>query len=73
MDAISFVLGVRSAQLRSSQLKDLIYRAGVKGNVVSDGHGDDMDNDEEAAMARKAWVMAAYTDKKGKQWIYQRR
>ncbi|KAI0274052.1 condensin complex subunit SMC1 [Russula aff. rugulosa BPL654] len=26
MDAISFVLGVRSAQLRSSQLRDLVYR-----------------------------------------------
>ena len=26
MDAISFVLGVKSAQLRSSQLKDLVYR-----------------------------------------------
>ncbi|KAJ9142768.1 Structural maintenance of chromosomes protein [Pleurostoma richardsiae] len=29
MDAISFVLGLRSAQLRSTQLKDLIYRGRV--------------------------------------------
>ncbi|PKI83176.1 Structural maintenance of chromosomes protein 1 [Malassezia vespertilionis] len=27
MDAISFVLGIRSAQLRSTQLRDLVYRA----------------------------------------------
>jgi structural maintenance of chromosome 1 len=26
MDAISFVLGVKSSQLRSNQLKDLIYQ-----------------------------------------------
>ncbi|GAA5824181.1 hypothetical protein JCM11251_001555 [Rhodosporidiobolus azoricus] len=50
MDAISFVLGVRSASLRSTALKDLIYRSGRKrkdrkgkGKAVE---GED-DNDEE--------------------------
>lgn len=35
MDAISFVLGVRSAQLRSTQLKDLIYKGGDLENLSS--------------------------------------
>jgi structural maintenance of chromosome 1 len=34
MDAISFVLGVKSAQLRSSQLKDLIHRQPNGGGRV---------------------------------------
>lgn len=92
MDAISFVLGVRSAQLRSSQLKDLIYRAGsrrdggdnaneVNGATNGDGmhvDGDDDDipqehfEEEEEEQARKAWVMAVYVDKDGKEWRYQR-
>ena len=32
MDAISFVLGVKSSQLRSTQLKDLVYRSGETRN-----------------------------------------
>ena len=36
-DAISFVLGVRSAQLRSAQLRDLIYRA---GRLQTDGEAE---------------------------------
>lgn len=32
MDAISFVLGVQSAHLRSHQLKDLIYRGRIEGS-----------------------------------------
>ncbi|KAI9343873.1 RecF/RecN/SMC [Zopfochytrium polystomum] len=35
MDAISFVLGIQSAQLRSSKLKDLIYRSEGSGPVES--------------------------------------
>ena len=36
MDAISFVLGIKSAQLRSSQLKDLVYR----GRRLENGSAD---------------------------------
>lgn len=53
MDAISFVLGVKSAQLRSSQLRDLVYRGrrlakngitnGVDGGSVVDAEGEDDD------------------------------
>ena len=45
MDAISFVLGVKSAQLRSSQLKDLIYRGRT-------------DSDSEIYRPKKAFVTA---------------
>ncbi|SCV74401.1 BQ2448_6833 [Microbotryum intermedium] len=44
MDAISFVLGVRSSSLRSSALKDLIYRSG--GSRKGKERGDD-DGEEE--------------------------
>jgi len=35
MDAISFVLGIKSSQLRSSQLRDLIYR----GRILKESNG----------------------------------
>lgn len=49
MDAISFVLGVRSATLRSSALKDLIYRSGKrrgdkKGKAKADMEADEQDD-----------------------------
>jgi structural maintenance of chromosome 1 len=52
MDAISFVLGVRSASLRSTALKDLIYRSGRKSKKDRKGkgkavEGDDEDEDED--------------------------
>ncbi|GAA6027216.1 hypothetical protein JCM8097_002493 [Rhodosporidiobolus ruineniae] len=56
MDAISFVLGVRSASLRSTALKDLIYRSGRKkrdrkgkgkGKAVERDEGDEEDEEEE--------------------------
>lgn len=46
MDAISFVLGIKSSQLRSSQLRDLIYR----GRILKESNGlngrDDEDNED---------------------------
>ena len=73
MDAISFVLGVKSAQLRSTQLKDLVYR-GRKAAQVED---EDMDVDEtqetQDTDARTASVLAVYEDDQGKEWKFKRR
>ncbi|TPX51585.1 hypothetical protein SeMB42_g00124 [Synchytrium endobioticum] len=41
MDAISFVLGVKSNQLRSAQLKELIYKGTRLANEPGDGNHDD--------------------------------
>lgn len=79
MDAISFVLGVRSAQLRSAQLKELIYRAGAQQDDGENGdagrqaqEADDDDDERDEQSAKKAWVMAVFIDKKQKEWRYQR-
>ncbi|KIM86143.1 hypothetical protein PILCRDRAFT_334537 [Piloderma croceum F 1598] len=81
MDAISFVLGVKSAQLRSSQLKDLVYRGrklgknGVDG-ASEDGQEDEGEDEDDGAdgegTAKKAWVLAVYEDESKKQWNFQR-
>ena len=73
MDAISFVLGVKSAQLRSSQLKDLVYRG--RRLAAEDGSVPPEEDDEEVegeGTAKKAWVMAVYTDTDKKEWRFQR-
>jgi structural maintenance of chromosome 1 len=73
MDAISFVLGVKSAQLRSSQLKDLVYRGrrmareGTQSQSQAEEEEGPGEND-----AKKAWVLAVYQDKNGKEWRFQR-
>ncbi|WWC61082.1 uncharacterized protein I303_103660 [Kwoniella dejecticola CBS 10117] len=77
MDAISFVLGVKSAQLRSTQLKDLVYRGRRAAQHDDD---DEMDIDAETQQsqsvsendARTAWVMVVYEDEKGKEWAFRR-
>ncbi|CAG8495652.1 5119_t:CDS:10 [Dentiscutata erythropus] len=56
MDAISFVLGIKSAQLRSSQLRDLIYRA----------------LEWRANNPKRAWVMAVYKDDNGNEIKFHR-
>jgi len=59
MDAISFVLGVKSAQLRSSQLKDLIYR----GRRAAEGtQSQTQDESVGEGDATKAWVLAVLQD-----------
>lgn len=76
MDAISFVLGVKSAQLRSSQLKDLVYR----GRKLVDDNGEgpsnaslDMADDRDGeGTASKAWVSAIYVDSEEKEWKFRR-
>jgi len=71
MDAISFVLGVKSAQLRSSQLKDLVYRGG-KLAAPSDEPSEQIDEDELPGFsAKKAWVLAVFHDRE-KEWSFQR-
>ncbi|KAJ2399543.1 Structural maintenance of chromosomes protein 1, partial [Coemansia sp. RSA 2559] len=67
MDAISFVLGVRSSHLRSLQLKDLVYRGRTvesRGGRVIDEAGDQS--------ARRAWVKAVYEDENGRTVAFQR-
>lgn len=83
MDAISFVLGVKSAQLRSSQLKDLVYRGRRLARGPTDGSEDTQDQedaeddsdgeqDQGEGTAKKAWVLAVYEDGKKKEWFFQR-
>ncbi|TBU39664.1 condensin complex subunit SMC1 [Dichomitus squalens] len=80
MDAISFVLGVKSAQLRSSQLKDLVYRGRrlARNPEEEDGGRAGQEDDEEEGEAegegdaKKAWVLAVYEDAAKKEWRFQR-
>jgi structural maintenance of chromosome 1 len=74
MDAISFVLGVKSAQLRSSQLKDLVYR-GRKLAKDAEGPSDasiDDETDLGEGTATKAWVVAVYEDLEGNEYRFKR-
>jgi structural maintenance of chromosome 1 len=74
MDAISFVLGVKSAQLRSTQLKDLVYR-GRKAAEAEDGMEVDEETQETQTQdeaSRTAFVIAVYEDDKGKEWNFKR-
>ncbi|KIM37018.1 hypothetical protein M413DRAFT_448746 [Hebeloma cylindrosporum] len=80
MDAISFVLGVKSAQLRSSQLKDLVYRGRRLAKNGLDGEPEPSEQDQEEedeegegeGTAKKAWVLAVYADADKKEWRFQR-
>ena len=67
MDAISFVLGVRSAQLRSTQLRDLIYR-GARAETTDDDQTLETLDD-----AKHAHVTAVYADEDGMEWNFKRR
>ncbi|OWB84404.1 hypothetical protein B5S33_g3049 [[Candida] boidinii] len=49
MDAISFVLGIRSSHLRSSRLKDLIYRGRImKSNIAASRNADAIEVNDDA-------------------------
>lgn len=77
MDAISFVLGVKSAQLRSSQLKDLVYRGRRLARESAEAGSQAVEEDEEEedegeGTAKKAWVLAVYEDAEKKEWRFQR-
>ena len=76
MDAISFVLGVKSAQLRSTQLKDLVYR-GRKAAEAEDGMEVDEETQETQTQtqnedSRTAFVIAVYEDDAGTEWNFKR-
>ncbi|RUS30761.1 P-loop containing nucleoside triphosphate hydrolase protein, partial [Jimgerdemannia flammicorona] len=64
MDAISFVLGIKSTHLRSAQLKDLIYRGRAMqedpDNPTSPTHASQSTGQN----PRKAYVTAVYEDDK---------
>ena len=77
MDAISFVLGVKSAQLRSSQLKDLVYRGrrlarSAEGSEAVQEDDEGEGEGEGEGNAKKAWVLAVYEDADKKEWKFQR-
>lgn len=62
MDAISFVLGVRSSHLRSNQLRDLIYRGRIMDSEDLSDSGEEHAQDQDPEMA---YVMAIYQKEDG--------
>lgn len=71
MDAISFVLGVKSAQLRSAQLRDLVYRGRRLANE-DEGTGTSLASGAEDVDAHSAWVEAVYEDANEKSYVFRR-
>ncbi|EGE77296.2 structural maintenance-chromosome 1 [Blastomyces dermatitidis ATCC 18188] len=88
MDAISFVLGIKSSHLRSTHLRDLVYRGRVlrtstinddgsaSKNVQNGVNGDgDVEPSQEPAERndpKVAWVMAVYEDDAGEEQHWKR-
>ena len=83
MDAISFVLGIKSSHLRSAHLKDLVYRGRVlKTSKINDdgsaeangGASAQPEADEKASRGdpKTAWVMAVYEDDAGEEQKWKR-
>jgi hypothetical protein len=87
MDAISFVLGIKSSHLRSAHLKELIYRGRVlrtstingegEANGVN-GHGDEVGGTPNGTQSERndpksAWVMAVYEDDAGDEQTWKSR
>ncbi|KAJ3573426.1 hypothetical protein NPX13_g4705 [Xylaria arbuscula] len=88
MDAISFVLGIKSSHLRSAHLKDLVYRGrvlktskinddgsavDVVANGQTNGHMNGDDDDKPTrADPKTAWVMAVYEDDVGDEQRWKR-
>jgi structural maintenance of chromosome 1 len=78
MDAISFVLGIKSSHLRSTQLRDLIYRGrvirttkinadGTATEANGDAEGQTQENGSTQTSSQRndptsAWVMAVFED-----------
>lgn len=88
MDAISFVLGIKSSHLRSTNLRDLVYRGRVMrtskingdGSAEKDGanKGPDVEDEQEHGEEgerndpKTAWVMAVYEDDAGEEQHWKR-
>ncbi|KAH8661320.1 condensin complex component SMC1 [Ilyonectria robusta] len=83
MDAISFVLGIKSSHLRSAHLKDLVYRGRVlktskindDGSADTNGHTNGFADDDDKASRgdpKTAWVMAVYEDDAGDEQKWKR-
>jgi structural maintenance of chromosome 1 len=68
MDAISFVLGIKSSQLRSASLKDLIYR----GRVIRENGALNPTADGDSEDPTTAWVMAVYENDAGEEQYWKR-
>ena len=74
MDAISFVLGIKSASLRSRELRELVYRGRIIENsktAVDEANGDQdgeqdaetqENGDSQQADPKTAWVEAVFED-----------
>ncbi|SMN18530.1 similar to Saccharomyces cerevisiae YFL008W SMC1 Subunit of the multiprotein cohesin complex, essential protein involved in chromosome segregation and in double-strand DNA break repair [Maudiozyma saulgeensis] len=60
MDAISFVLGVRSSHLRSHQLKDLVYRGPLQENSMEMDDDNNESENENENENENAYVCAFY-------------
>jgi structural maintenance of chromosome 1 len=74
MDAISFVLGVRSMYLRSNDKTDFIYRGRRLARAPEEpsqmpGEEDEVDGDGDAT---SAWVLAVYVDESGTEMKFKR-
>lgn len=88
MDAISFVLGIKSSHLRSAHLRDLVYRGRVlKTSKINDdgsaaipqanGDGEVSDGESQSQKPgrgdpKSAWVMAVYEDDAGDEQKWKR-
>ncbi|RDA89049.1 hypothetical protein CP533_6199, partial [Ophiocordyceps camponoti-saundersi (nom. inval.)] len=83
MDAISFVLGIKSSHLRSAHLKDLVYRGRVlkTSKINDDGSAEpngspsvvtDLDARASRGDPKTAWVMAVYEDDAGEEQRWRR-
>ena len=80
MDAISFVLGIKSSHLRSTHLKELVYRGRVlrksttNGEVEANGDedGSQVNGTQERHDPKSAWVAAVYEDDAGDEQKWKR-
>ena len=86
MDAISFVLGIKSSHLRSAHLRELVYRGRVLQTSPVDGEADtnggnghvngntngDISNTPDMGDPRSAYVTAVYEDDAGEEQKWKR-
>ena len=88
MDAISFVLGIKSSHLRSAHLRDLVFRGRVLRTSKINGDGsattngvnghaasddeDSRNNTQERNDPKSAWVVAVYEDDAGDELFWKR-